>query len=78
MRQKKKVQEMEAFVKKVIASGTPWTDADFPPEAKSLHDPKVDSKAEAAKFAGYTWKRLGQIYQKPKMFCDGIEPNDIN
>ena len=61
----------------MIASGTPWTDPEFPPEIESLHDVQDDPK-DADKYAAFTWKRFNQIYKKPVMFKDGIDPNDIN
>ena len=33
---------IEKFVQSVIKEGKPWTDPDFPPEMKSLFNPKLD------------------------------------
>lgn len=48
---------MQEFVKKVIDSGKPWIDTEFPPELSSLYDPNIDSVDES-KYKSYKWKRL--------------------
>ena len=67
------------------ASGTPWTDPEFPPERISLYDPVIDDRAEtygsktelSARFDQFEWKRAGEIFKNPQIFSDGIHPNDI-
>jgi len=54
-----------------------WVDPEFPPELSSLIDPEVDTDASLAKYEQFEWKRVGEIYDEPSIFCDGIEPNDI-
>ena len=74
---KKKTAEMEAFVRKTIEAGKPWTDPEFPPERSSLYDPNIDD-VDRKTFNSYSWKRASQIYKQLYIFEDGIEPNDIN
>lgn len=63
----------------MIADGKPWTDPDFPPEKKSLYDPRIDKSADRKAFDSYSWKRIKDIYGgKEQMFAGGIGPNDIN
>lgn len=69
-------KQVEDMVAKVISEGKPWTDKDFPPEAKSLYDPNVD-KGDASQF-NLKWKRISEVYKTPQVFSGGIEPNDIN
>ena len=38
--------DLERSVEEIIAKGKPWTDPDFPPEIKSLYDPKIDQVDE--------------------------------
>lgn len=72
-----KNDELERFVQATIAAGKPWTDPDFPPNSSSLVDPAVDG-GDPGRFASYSWKRVPEIYEKPQIFEDGVEPNDIN
>ena len=48
--------DMERFVQSQIAKGQPWTDPDFPPEAKSLYDPRID-QVDQDTYAKFSWKR---------------------
>lgn len=68
---------MDAFVRKTISAGKPWTDPDFPPQASSLYNPKIDEVDRNA-FDSFTWKRASAIYNPLYIFEDGVEPNDIN
>ena len=68
---------MRAFVSKVIRRGQPWIDSDFPPEPESLFNPNID-RNDQSKFDSLDWKRATECYEDPKIFCDGIHPNDIN
>ena len=76
----KETKKLESFVASVIAEGKPWTDPDFPPELKSLIDPKIDKSADVSTYKKYSWKRMTEIYkgQNPQVFSGGIHPNDIN
>ena len=63
----------------IIQLGKPWTDAEFPPERKSLYDPKIDTEVDdPRKFNNLTWKRASEIFNPVYIFEDGVEPNDIN
>jgi hypothetical protein len=66
----RELRKNEAKVDKIIANSQPFTDEDFPANLQSL--------GTAAKFQNIQWKRISEIYQEPKIFQDGIEPNDIN
>ena len=56
-------KKLEAFVAAVIAEGKPWTDPEFPPELKSLIDPKIDKQADLRTYKKYSWKRMTEIYK---------------
>ena len=73
-----KTLEIEKFVMDTIQSGKKWTDPAFPPKINSLYDPKIDNPRDLAKYKSFKWKRFHEIYKKPVMFKDGIDPNDIN
>ena len=68
---------MERFVQETIAKGKLWTDPDFPPEMKSLFDPRIDED-DPQKYQALSWKRASEIYKPLYVFEDGVEPNDIN
>lgn len=67
--QELKILEDQAFVDSVIKKGEPFLDATFPPTQESLGD--------ATKIRGIEWARVSDLFQKPAIFKDGIEPNDI-
>ena len=69
---------MEKYVSDVIQKGQKWTDKDFPPELKSLHDAEVDDASNVHKYNKLMWRRCGEIYKNPTVFQAGIDPNDIN
>lgn len=69
---------MEQFVWQTIAKGKPYTDPDFPPEQKSLYDPRIDTEIDERTFQSFSWKRASEIYNPVYVFEDGVEPNDIN
>ena len=70
---------MERQMYEIIQLGKPWTDAEFPPERKSLYDPKIDTEVDdPRKFNNLTWKRASEIFNPVYIFEDGVEPNDIN
>ena len=56
-------RSIENMVAGVIAEGKPWTDKDFPPESKSLFDPRVDN-GDASQFT-QEWKRISEVYKNP-------------
>jgi hypothetical protein len=53
---------MWQFVKDVIAKGAPWTDPDFPPQLKSLYDPRIDRVDDPDMYEEFEWKRFREIY----------------
>lgn len=44
---------------------------------KSLYDRNLD-EGDPKKYRAFEWRRFKDIYKKPAMFRDGIDPNDIN
>ena len=76
---KNKSLAMERQMYEIIQLGKPWTDSEFPPERKSLYDPKIDTEVDdPRKFNNLTWKRASEIFKPVYIFEDGVEPNDIN
>ena len=70
--------QIKRFVQDTIAKGKPWTDDDFPPERKSLYDPKIDTDIDAHTFNSFKWKRASEIFNPIDVFVGGVDPNDIN
>lgn len=69
--------DLEAVQRRAQASGQPWTDPDFPPDAKSLiKDWETSSRARV--WQRYIWRRASEFLDRRTMavFKD-IEPNDI-
>ena len=54
----------------------PWTDPYFRPELRSLFDTAIDERKPA--FEKFVWKRASEIYDAPRVFVDGVDPNDVN
>jgi len=71
-----KLADVKLFVDTIINRGQPWTDPDFKPDITSLFDPNID-EGNIADYNKYTWKRISEIYNRPNIFVQGIEPNDI-
>ena len=67
---------MERIVRQAIERNKPWTDDSFPPERKSLYDPKID-QVDAATYNSLSWKRASEIYNPIYVFEDGVDPNDV-
>lgn len=69
--------DLEAVKRRAEASGQPWTDPDFPPDAKSLIKDWTASP-RARVWQRYVWRRAGEFLDRRTMgvFKD-IEPNDI-
>ena len=74
--QKVEFEKLRDQVNETIQKGRPWTDTDFPPEFRSICDPKIDHRDPDA-FASYEWKRASECYKDPLVFEDGISPDDI-
>jgi len=69
------LEQARKFVEGVIQIGKPWTDPEFPPEMSSLFDPDHD-EGKIITYKTITWKRVGEIFKHPAIFC-GVSPNDI-
>ena len=69
---------MKLQVDKIIGTGKPWTDAEFPPDRSSLYDPNIDRDIDTRTFNSFKGKRASEIFNPIYIFEDGIEPNDIN
>jgi len=67
---KDECQEPSDFVKEKIEAGEPFTDAEFPPEQKSL--------SLKGNYENLTWKRASEIFENPAIFKEGIEAGDVN
>lgn len=71
-----KFEQNLKYVVAKIASGSSFTDPDFPPCTASLFDPDIDY-GNFDRFKNLEWKRAGDIFKHPNMFEDGITPDDI-
>ena len=54
-----------------------WTDPVFPPNIHSIVN-KYCSKERAKRMnKEVEWKRASEIWDRPRLFCDGIQPTDV-
>ena len=69
--------DLEAVQRRAKASGQPWTDPDFPPDAKSLIK-DWETSPRARVWQRYIWRRASEFLDRRTLavFKD-IEPNDI-
>lgn len=69
--------DLDAVIRRSKAAGRPYTDPDFPPDAKSLiKDWKTSPRARV--WQRYVWRRATEFMNRPEMAVfKGIDPNDI-
>ena len=69
--------DFEGTLRRTQASGQPWTDPDFPPDAKSLIK-DWDTAPRAKAWQRYVWRRAGEFMDRRTIgvFKD-IQPTDI-
>jgi hypothetical protein len=71
------MEQKWAFVQEIIEKGEKWTDPEFPPQMSSLINRHHDN-GDFMSMRRIEWKRATDIFEEPKIFTDGIHPNDIN
>ena len=69
--------DLEAVIRRAKATGRPFTDPDFPPDAKSIiKDWKTSPRARV--WQRYVWRRASEFMNRAEMAVfKGIDPNDI-
>lgn len=71
-------QRMIEEFQRIVRSGKPFTDKEFPPTKDSLADRVLDGAEAVKKFSEITWKRASAIFKEPKVYVSGSKASDIN